>query len=143
MHLDDNSLAPYQAIPPTRRYGHASAILGCTLFIHGGISGEDNNVIVDTVKHPNEEFAAFDLQARYWIRAQQEELVNEDTGERTLIHTTLSSLAYHTMTPVFEPALSKSQSDTFYSRMMWVKTPTEIMALPRDKPGMDRCTLKY
>lgn len=26
---------------------------------------------------------------------------------------------------------------------MWVKTPSEILAHPRDKPGMDRCSLKY
>jgi hypothetical protein len=95
-------------LPPIRRYGHASAVLGCALFIHGGISGEDNSVIVDTTKHPNEEFAVFDLQARYWIRAKQEELINEDTGERTLLHATISSLAYHTMTPIFESAISRS-----------------------------------
>jgi hypothetical protein len=95
------------------------------------------------VKHPNEEFAIFDLQARYWIRASQEELIDEDTGARTLLYTTISSLAYHTMTPVFEPAISRSQSDAYYSRLMWVKTPTEILTLPRDKPGQDRCQIKY
>lgn len=108
IHFDDHSLAPFQVMPPLRRYGHASAVLGCALFIHGGISGEDNNVIVESVKHPNEEFALFDLQARYWIRVQQEDLINEDTGERTLIHTTLNSLAYHTMTPIFEPSISRT-----------------------------------
>ena len=45
LHLDDNSIGPFQVMPPMRRYGHASATLGCTLFIHGGIGGEDNNVI--------------------------------------------------------------------------------------------------
>ena len=60
------------------------------------------------MKHPNEEFAIFDLQARYWIRASQEELIDEDTGARTLLYTTISSLAYHSMTPIFESAISRS-----------------------------------
>lgn len=91
-----------------RRYGHASAMLGCALFIHGGIGGEGNNVIQDSVKQLNEEFAIFDLQARCWINASQEELIDEDTGVRTLLHTTISSLAYHTMTPIFDPSISRS-----------------------------------
>jgi len=47
------------------------------------------------------------------------------------------------MTPIFESTISRNQSDTYYSRMMWVKTPTEILAGPRDKPGQDRCLIKH
>jgi len=67
------------------------------------------------------------LQARYWIKVQQEEFINEDTGEIRLIHTTLPSLAYHSMTPIFESSISRNFNDTYYSRLMWVKTPAEII----------------
>ena len=42
--------------------GHAAAILGCTLLIHGGINGEENVVITDEAGK-FELFALFDFQA--------------------------------------------------------------------------------
>jgi hypothetical protein len=89
------------------------------------------------------EFALFDFQARSWMKIKQDEVVNEDTFERTPIHTTIGALAYHTMTAVFDAALSKLHSDVFYSRQMWVKTPAEVMAHANDKPGHDRSLIKH
>jgi hypothetical protein len=42
------------------------------------------------------------------------------------------------MTAVYDPAINRNFYDTYYSRMMWVKTPTEILAKPTDKPGLER-----
>ena len=89
------------------------------------------------------EFALFDFQARAWMKIKQDEVVNEDTFERTPIHTTIGPLAYHTMTAVFESGLSKSFQDTFSSRLMWVKTPSEILAHVNDRPGHDRSLIKH
>lgn len=118
MHIDDNSLPPFTA--PYKRYGHAAAILGSALLVHGGISGEDNQVISDLEQSPKgfhqSEWVLFDFQARQWVKVRQEELVNEDTGEKKMINTTISCLAYHTMTAVFDPIIARSFPDVFYSR---------------------------
>jgi hypothetical protein len=47
----DDNLGPDSAAPapPLRRYGHGAAVLGCTLLIYGGINGELNAVIDDTI----------------------------------------------------------------------------------------------
>lgn len=58
-HIDDNVLFGNASEPPMKRYGHAAAILGCGLVIHGGINGEENVVITDA-KEP-QEFALFDF----------------------------------------------------------------------------------
>lgn len=57
------------------------------------------------------------------MKIKQDELVNEDTFEKTPLNTSIGPLAYHTMTAVYDSALSKSYPDAFYSRQMWVKTP--------------------
>jgi hypothetical protein len=36
--------------PPIKRSGHATAMIGNTIIIHGGLSGEENTVIVDKDK---------------------------------------------------------------------------------------------
>jgi Galactose oxidase, central domain len=46
-HTDDNTIATQASLPPIKRMGHAAAVLGCALIIHGGINGEENVVIAD------------------------------------------------------------------------------------------------
>jgi len=89
-------------------------MLGSQLIIHGGIDGDENVLIQENGKNIfASEFALFDFQARQWMKIKQDEIVNEDTFERTPIHTTIGPLAYHTMTAIFESALSKSHQDVF------------------------------
>ena len=57
------------------------------------------------------------------MKIKQDELVDEHTFEKTPLNTSIGPLAYHTMTAVYDSALSKSHPDAFYSRQMWVKTP--------------------
>jgi len=54
-----------------RRYGHASAVIGCCLLLHGGINGEENCVIVDKDGKEPQQFALFDFQARSWLKVRQ------------------------------------------------------------------------
>jgi hypothetical protein len=59
-------------------------MLGSQLIIHGGIDGNENILIQENSKNMiATEFALFDFQARQWIKIKQDELVNEDTFERT------------------------------------------------------------
>ena len=119
-------------------------MIGSQLVIHGGIDGAENILIQEGSKSMiASEFALFDFQARYWMKIKQDELINEDTFEKTALNTTVGPLAYHTMTAVYESALSKSYPDAFYSRQMWVKTPGEILAHANDKPGHDRSLIKH
>jgi hypothetical protein len=50
------------------------------------------------------------------MKIKQDELVNENTFEKTPLNTTIGPLAYHTMTAVYDSALSKSYPDAYYSR---------------------------
>lgn len=119
-------------------------MIGSQLVIHGGIDGDENILIQEGSKNMiASEFALFDFQARFWMKIKQDEMVNEDTYERTPIHTTIGPLAYHTMTAVYDSSLSKSHPDAFYSRQMWVKTPAEILAHVNDRPGHDRSLIKH
>ena len=49
------------------------------------------------------------------------------------IHLVIGPLAYHSMTPVFDSQLSFKHSDAFFSRQMWIKTPGEILGIPKEK----------
>lgn len=48
---------------PNKRLGHSSAIIGNTMIIMGGIYGEDNKVLDDTV--------ALDLTMMNWIKIKK------------------------------------------------------------------------
>lgn len=62
-------------------------MIGCNLVIHGGIGGDDNQVICDKDKEYNE-FACFDFQAKSWMKLRQAE-------DNVL---SIGPLGYHTMT---------------------------------------------
>jgi hypothetical protein len=72
--------------------------------VHGGVHGEDNKVIYDGKDEKNlQEFALFDFQACSWMRIKQAMTEYEDDVPQKPIHLTIGSLAYHTMTPVYDP----------------------------------------
>lgn len=59
-HYDDNNLSTSFANTPMKRLGHAAAILGNCLVVHGGINGEENKSIQDT-DNETQEYACFDF----------------------------------------------------------------------------------
>ncbi|CDW73789.1 kelch motif family protein [Stylonychia lemnae] len=92
--------------PPTKRMGHAAAILGHAMVIQGGIYGEDNKFLDD--------FAMFDMISKQWSRIKQSKSSQSVIG----------CLAYHTMTTAFELEIPRLTMD---SRLMWIKTPQQIL----------------
>ena len=89
-----------------KRFGHVAAILGNCLVIHGGINGEENIVVQDTQKEA-QEFACFDFQTCCWMKIRQA-MSEDDDKPQMPIHLATGTLAYHTMVPVFECALSRN-----------------------------------
>ena len=108
-----------------KRLGHAAAVLGNCLVVHGGINGDENKSILDTGKE-TQEYACFDFSTCSWMKIRQAVTEIEDQPGKP-IHLAIGTLAYHTMTPVWEPILSRNYYEAFYSRAMWVKTPAELM----------------
>ena len=71
----------------------------------------------------------------------RQDLNETEDGKRFPVNLSLGELAYHTMTSVYDPVVSRLHSDTFYSRLMWVKTQPEITLIPKDK-GVDKSLIK-
>jgi hypothetical protein len=109
--------------------------------IHGGINGEENQMIADTNKEARE-FACFDFQTCSWMKIRQAHTEVEDQPSKP-IHLAMGLLAYHSMTPVWEPTLSRNYHGTFYSRFMWVKQPNEIMNNKDKQPEGSKNAIKH
>jgi hypothetical protein len=86
--------------PPISRMSHTAGIYGGCLVIHGGYTGQVDQVLDD--------MALFDIAMGKWIKAKQPKSNKKDAY--------ISARYNHTMTVVQDPHIP----DEYKNRLMWI-----------------------
>jgi hypothetical protein len=94
--------------PPTSRMSHTAGIYGGCLVVHGGYSGQEDNVLDD--------IALFDISIGKWIIAKQPKNNKKDAY--------ISARYNHTMTVVQDPHIPSE----YKNRMMWIIDPYKLVS---------------
>jgi len=98
---------------PESRAHHAAAVLGCCLFVHGGLSSEVQNKTLG-------DWNVLDFGIQVWMKCE----VLEAEGKKLFAH----ARKYHTMTAAFDPTFTSGREQT---RLLLVSALSELMRKPK------------
>ena len=103
------SLATSEIVePPAKRFNHAADVLGCFLLVHGGINGEEKEILSD--------FALYDLERHMWMQVHEHRLTpKRSVGYRFM----------HTMTSFLLPLIEEHK----WSRSLWMQKVKHVKTI--------------